>query len=183
MLESFGRTVLSADREAQDLIHDRPTIRRRIVSEFGEDVFGPDGKLDRARLATRAFETTLRTRALNAIVHPALVRALQLRIRNLPRPQRCPYVIIEAALVYETGLNASLDFVIVVDAPRDLRIARVMERDAVDRPDVLRRMQAQLPAETLKERADFVLMNVHDTSSLRPSVAFLDSLLVAMSRS
>jgi dephospho-CoA kinase len=179
MLQSFGRTVLSADQEARDLMTQRPSLRHRIASEFGSDVYTTDGSLDRELLAQRAFQSLERTLALNAIVHPAVIKSINARIRRLPRERRCPYVVVEAALLYESGLDASLDFVVVIDAPREMRIQRVMRRDGSSRDKILRRMKAQLSSAALRERADIVLMNRHDTINLRSRVAFLNNFLVA----
>ena len=181
MLESFGRTVLSADQEARALMMARPSLKRRLSRTFGTDVYRPDGTLDRVLLAERAFQNANRTRELNAIVHPAVVRELQSHIRRLRHDQRCPYVVVEAALVYESGLDAALDVVVVIDAPRELRIQRILKRDGTSRSEVLRRMRTQLPAAHLKKWADFVIMNTHDTTVLRSKVAFLNALLVAIS--
>ena len=183
MLQSFGRTVLSADRTARELMTVRPSLRRRVMATFGVEVYRPDGTLDRQVLAQRAFTDPERTRELNAIVHPSVIKEIAAQIRRLPPDRRCPYVVVEAALVYESGLDASLDYVVVLDAPREVRIRRVMERDGSSRTEVVRRMRAQLSSTALRERADVILMNKHDTTHLRSRVAFLDAFLTAASLS
>jgi len=177
MLESFGRTVLSADQLARELMTQKPFLRRRIAAAFGSDIYDAHGALNRSLLAQRAFSSRQRTSQLNAIVHPAVLRALREQIRRLSLRKRSPYLVVEAALVFESGLDTFLDLVVVVDAPRELRLQRVMRRDGSSRPDVLRRMRAQLPSKILRERADVVLMNTHDTFQLRAKVAFLDAFL------
>jgi len=160
----------------------RPSLRRRVIGAFGREIYRPDGTLDRGLLAERAFRNVERTRALNAIVHPTVIKELRAQIRRLDYDRRCPYVVVEAALVFESGLDATLDFVVVIDAPREIRIRRIINRDGSSRSEILRRMRAQLSSSELKQRADIVLMNIHDTSVLRSKVAFLDDFLVAASR-
>ena len=89
-------------------------------------------------------------------------------------------VIIEAALIYESGMDARLDRVIVVDAPLEVRIRRVMERDHCSRDDILRRIAAQMPEALKLRKADFVIVNDRNTVSLDAKVAFIDRILRAL---
>ncbi len=149
-------------------------LKRAVSSLLGPEAYRPDGTLDARAVAGKIFtDSALRAR-LNAAVFPAVTREIHRRISSLPPAQRSPYVIIEAALIYESGLDEDLDYVIVVHASEAARIARVEKRDGATRAEVVRRARAQLPAEELRKRADFVLMNESEDGTLAARVAFLD---------
>jgi dephospho-CoA kinase len=183
LFEQLGRTVISADKIARDLTERDESIRGRIRAAFGEGVYDANGILDRAALATLVFADARRRKVLNAIVHPAVFRTIDERLKSLSERQRHPYVLIEAALIYETGMDKQLDYVIVVDAGRTKRIQRVIRRDRVPREQVMKRMEAQMPVELKRARADFVIENNSELGALHSKVFFLDAVLVTLARS
>lgn len=150
----LGIPVFDADSEAKNLMENNVIVKQQLIEEFGEAVF-VDGKLNRKHLSSIVFVDTYKLEKLNAIVHPATIEAsLQWSAK-----QTAPYIIKEAALMFEGGSAARLDFVIGVHAPQALRLKRVMERDQVGRHDVLNRMSKQIN-ETIKMRlCDFVVVN------------------------
>jgi len=175
--EQLGRTVLSADLLAREVMDRDGAVKSRLLRLFGEKAYTPDGVLDRKFVAARAFSEPGVKKRLDAIVHPAVFREIDRRIVQLPAEKRLPYVLIEAALIYESGLDKELDYVIVVEAEEETRIRRVMERDGCSREDVLRRIAAQMPADTKVNRADFVIRNESDSRQIIPKVRFIDHLL------
>jgi len=177
LFRRLGRTVISADAVARDLMEGNAALKRSVKALLGPEAYRPEGTLDARTVAGKIFtDAALRAR-LNAAVFPAVIQEMHRRIRNLPPAERFPYIIIEAALIYESGLDADLDYVIVVHAPEAARIARVEKRDGATRAEVVRRARAQMPSEELRKRADFVLMNESEDGNLAPRVAFLDRLL------
>ncbi len=176
----LGRMVISADQVARELTETDASVLEAIRREFGGQAFRPDGALDRAALAALAFADRRRVAALNAIVHPRVFQEIDTRLAAAPAAAARPYVIIEAALIYESGMDARLNRVIVVDAPLEVRIGRVMERDGCSRDDILRRIAAQLPEAEKLRRADFVIVNDRNTVSLDAKVAFIDGVLQAL---
>jgi len=176
--EQLGRTVLSADRIARDLTESDPDVRAAIQGKFGAAIYSPDGSLRRKDLAAVVFGNAAKRRALDAIVHPRVFIAIEAAVASLSPASRHPYVCIEAALIFESGLDARLASTIVVRASEPARLARVMQRDGVGREEVLLRMQAQMsPVETAK-RADFVIDNDGPEEGLSAKVAFIDRILV-----
>lgn len=173
----LGRTVLSADAIARTLTDTSPDIKASIRQAFGDEVFLPNGLVDRKALAARVFKNRSHLRTLNTIIHPHVFRSIEETLSQLPAEQKKPYVIIEAALIFESGMDKGLDFVVVVSADEKLRIDRVMKRDGVAREEVLARMQAQMDVEEALRRADFVLTNDGAEADLEKSVRFLDTLL------
>lgn len=166
----LGALVVSADAEARRLMQEDPRLREQLVAEFGPETYRPDGSLDSAHLAGRVFGDPQAVQRLNALVHPR-VKAAFPEIRARAEAAGAPLLVYEAALIVEAGLDERFDALAVVDAPRDLRIRRVMARDDVDRAAVEARMQHQLPPEMLLEHADFVIDNSGNLETLRRRVA------------
>ena len=179
----LGRTVMSADEIARELTERDPSIRHQIRAAFGDSIYSPKGVLNRAELANVVFASIRQRRRLDSIVHPAVFKIIDERINSMTADQRRPYLLIEAALIYETGMDKRLDYVIVVDAEDQTRIQRVMQRDHVSREQVMRRIQSQMPGERKRTQADFIVENNSSPNTLRSKLSFLDSLLATLSRS
>ncbi len=178
--QELPRRVISADDIARTLTETDERVRAAIRTTFGGGVFRPDGSLDRAGLARTAFATEELTARLNAIVHPRVFEEIEHLLAKAPPRELSPYVIIEAALVYESGMDDWLDYVVVVDAPEAERIRRVVERDHTTREDVLKRIAAQLPAHDKVEWADFVIVNDQNSVGLDAKVRLIDALICAL---
>src|SRR5688500_11043527 len=131
-----GVRVLNADALARHLMVEDPTLRAALVDRFGPDTYDAAGALDRAGLATRVFGAPGEVAALNSIVHPAVLRAVAAEIERA-REEGVRLLVIEAALVYEIGVDGLVDAVVFVDAPLDTRVERVMARDGATREQVL----------------------------------------------
>ncbi len=177
LLATFGRTVISADDMAKDLTNNDAQIRADIRKEFGDVVFNNDGTLDRKALAEVVFKSKTAIETLNAIVHPRVFVALETEIQNLKPSQHFPYVVIEAALMYETRMDDDLNYVIVVTADEETRVSRVMNRDKVTRNDVRARMKFQMEEKEKLDLADFVIINDGTQADLIERVKFIDKLL------
>ena len=175
---ALGRSVISADRIARDLTERDPRVRDAIRKKFGDAVYAPDGPLRRQALAAIVFADAAKRRALNAIVHPPVFEAIGAAVEALPAPSRSPYVIVEAALIFESGMDKRLAATVVVRADEEVRIARVVARDGLSRADVLARMKAQMSADVKAQRADFVIDNNRGEEELAEKVAFIDRILV-----
>ena len=118
---------------------------------------------------------------LDRIVHPPVLEYLGREIASAKKARRTRIVAVEAALLYEAGAEPLFDYIIAVDAPEKLRIARVLGRDGVGRADVLRRMRAQLSPSEKSRRADFVILNDDDLPALEKNCRFLFRLLTTLS--
>ncbi len=156
--EHPGVRVVLADDVAKRIMAEHAGVRRQLVERFGPETYDDQGDLDRAHLAGRVFGDTEALAALNAIVHPAVREAL-LEEMARARAEGVRVFVYEAALIFETGGDALLDRVVVVDAPVETRVARVMARDGVDREAVLARMRHQIAPDEARRRADLVVEN------------------------
>lgn len=179
ILERSGVPVCSADLIARDLSESDPAVRRKIVALLGPGSYRPDGTYDRPSVAARIFSDRRAQLNLEAIVHPVVERELRIRLRTL-KAEGHVIAAIEAALVYETGMDAWLDAVLLVDAPEAVRIERVMRRDGVDAASVRRRIRAQGPTAEFRRRADIIVDNDGSLEDLEPRVRFALSVLRSM---
>ncbi len=146
--------VFDADAAAKEIMETDAELISRIKAEFGDDTY-TGNKLNRKILAEKVFTDSFKLEKLNAIVHPAAIQAGV----DWAKKQTSPYVIKEAALMFEAGSAFNLQYVIGVSAPKSLRIKRVMERSNLTRDEVLSRMNRQI-SDTIKMRlCDFVIVN------------------------
>lgn len=165
LAEHDGVRVVYADGLAKRLMAEDAAVRAALVDRFGPETYDGAGRLDRARLAGRVFGDADALAALNAVVHPAVRRAL-LDALAAARADGVRLFVYEAALVFETGGDAVLDRVVVVDAPVETRLARVMARDGATREAVLARMAHQIDPAEARRRADLVVENDGDLDAL-----------------
>lgn len=154
ILSILGVPVFHADEEAKRLLMEPGAVRSQVEQAFGKDAY-PNGELGRARLAKVVFNDADARARLNAIVHPAVRE----RFRLWAAEQKAAYVVMEAAVLVETGGAKHLDHLVVVSAPQELRVQRVMERDKVSAEQVNARIAAQAPEADLLAAAGSVIVN------------------------
>lgn len=174
-LEICGAPVAFADDMARGLMERDGPVRAALVELLGAGAYGSDGRLDRAALGARLFADAALLAAVNEIVHPA-VRAAAAAWHESHRG-RVDYTVYESALLFETGSEVEFDVVVVVHAPRDLRLARAVARGMADAEAVAARMDAQLSDAERLERRGYFLVN-DGTSLLLPQVWRLHRALV-----
>ena len=168
MLAAHGAVVLDADQVARDVVEPDQPAFAQIVERFGADVVDADGRLDRAELAQRAFADEQSRKDLEAITHPAIGAEFGRRLQEATADTIVVLDIplfAESSAARERGHNA----VIVVEAPRDIRLARLEQR-GVPRPDAERRMAAQASDEERRSHATWILDNSGDEEHLQQQV-------------
>lgn len=152
---SLGIPVYISDLEAKKLM-ETDLVLNQIRTEFGNSVFDNEGKLVRAKLSEIVFNDAKRLEKLNGIVHPVVRQHFQ---EWLLERKSNPIVIYESAILFESGGYKQCDFVINVEAPLEIRIQRVIERDKTTREKVLDRIKNQLNDEDKSSKSDFVIKN------------------------
>lgn len=155
IFESLGVPVFNADLEAREILNSSAEVRKQITDLFGSDAY-TGSEANRPFLAARIFKDESLRQKLNAIVHPAVADAFEVWVGTHASE---PYVLKEAAITFETGLYKSLDGVILVTAPKEIRIDRVMKRDGVTENQVLDRMDAQWSDEEKLKLSDYQINN------------------------
>ena len=171
-----GIAVYDSDREAKRLMTEDGALRAGITARFGAESY-VDGALNRRYLASRVFSDAQALADLNALVHP-VVRS---DFASWAERQAGPYVILESAILFEAGLEGAVDRTVAVLAPLELRLSRTCRRDGCDEEAVRRRMAAQLDDDTLRDRADYAVVNIFE-SDLEPAVAEHDRRFTLESR-
>jgi dephospho-CoA kinase len=172
ILESCGYPVFNSDQIAKKLIVTDQNLRNELIAEFGHEVYkGQD--LDREYLANIIFRNEDARNTVNALVHPRVRSAFA----DFYSKTNSKIVFNEAAILFETGAFRQFDKTILVTAPEELRIRRVIERDKVERSSVEERIKAQWPDEQKAELADYVINN----DEIEPLVAQIENILQELS--
>ncbi|MFN3135439.1 MAG: dephospho-CoA kinase [Candidatus Kryptonium sp.] len=181
IFEELGAKVLYADEIAKKLMEGDKKLKREIEKLFGPNAY-IEGKLNRKFISDVIFSNKEKRKALESIVHPAVVRRIVEKFREISKSKNDDFVIVEAALIFESGFDKELDCVVVVDADEELKIKRIMERDNCTREEVLKRMRAQMSQSKKKNLADIVIKNDGGIEALRERVKFLYSLFQKISK-
>jgi dephospho-CoA kinase len=162
----LGIPVYTADERAKWLMAQDPELRNQISNTFGEAAYSSTGELNRTFLAESVFPNPEKIAQLNALVHPAVKKDFEQWIAS----QTAPYLIKEAALLFETGAAKALDYVINVSSPLRIRTARILLRDPHRSEEQVNQIiNQQLPDEEKNELADFCIKNT-DNKLLIPQV-------------
>lgn len=150
-----GIPVYIADDQAKKILH-QPEITAQIKEAFGNLVFD-EKQISRAKLAQVVFNNPDKLELLNSIIHPAVKNHFN---EWLEKHQKFPFVVREAAILFESGTYQDCDYIISVIAPIEDRIQRVMQRDGVDKTSVLARINNQWTDEQRIAKSDFVIENI-----------------------
>ncbi len=172
MFRELGVPVYDSDFEAKRLMIASKEVRNAIIDLFGEEAY-KENQLNRTFISSRVFKKKSLLQRLNAIVHPAVREHFLSWVKG----QDYPYLIQETALIFENAMEQHYDAVILVTAPKDIRVQRVMDRDGVKKAAVLSRMSNQLPDSEKKGRADIVLENL-DLNTTTEKVAAIHKQLI-----
>ncbi len=170
---TLGIPVFNADDEAKRIMQTSTEIKTKLIEQFGTDIYNAHG-LDKEKLASIVFNDSFQLQLLNAIVHPVTIQAA----KDWAAKQTSPYVIKEAALIFESGAADGLFKVIGVTAPISIRIHRVMQRDGITKDQVDARMRNQI-SDTIKMRlCDYVIEN-NNQQMVIPQVLEIDKAIRA----
>lgn len=156
-LASHGFTVIDADRIAREITQPGSPVLAELAAAFGDDILN-GGVLDRAKLAGRAFSAPEQTKKLNAITHPHIVRRMEQARADAFR-SGARVAVMDGAQLFEAGADRICDLVVVVTAPDELRLERLLRRDGIPAEKIRERMSAQFPRAYYEERADMIIRN------------------------
>jgi len=156
MFQDLGIPVYNSDKEARRIMNEDVEVRKAVMSLLGKSAYKKN-VLDRNYVASMVFGDTVLLQQLNEIVHPAVRKDF----RAWASSQTSPYVIQEAAILFENGGYKELDDMILVTAPKEIRIDRIKKRDNLEEWAILERMKHQWPEEKKMELAHFIIHNEH----------------------
>ena len=173
---ALGIPVYSADDAAKRLMNEDESLKAQLIEKFGENTY-TNGLLNRAHLAAEVFTDKDKLTLLNSIVHPATIADGEKWMRQ----QTTPYAIKEAAIIFESGSQRYLDYIIGVDAPVTLRIYRSMKRDHLSKEEVNARLNRQMDDAIKMKLCDFVINN-NGQQAVLPQVMALHEQLLTLAR-
>ncbi len=159
ILEKMGFKVYYADKEANRLMQS-PDVIMHLIDRFGMDILTPDGLPDRKKIAALVFENPEALLWINRLIHPLVMKDWHDWLEK-QKDARCCFM--ESAILFEHGLDKYFDAVILVDAPLELAISRVLERDSITKAQVLERLNRQWTPEKKRALTGFIIKNDEKT--------------------
>jgi len=156
-LREAGVPMVDADILAREVVTPGSPALSAIRKRFGPDAVRRDGTMDRVRVGQIVFKDKRARLDLEAIIHPAVIKAINDFFNALPK--RTPFAIADIPLVFETGRDKDFDAIIVVACPREMQLQRLMERNKLSKEDAERRLAAQLPIDQKVKKATYVIKN------------------------
>ncbi len=180
IFERMGVPALSADSIAKEISNYDPRVKQLLVKLLGPQAYTSEGVLDRPFVASKVFSSESVQKKINAIIHPRVEDEVQSRFSEMER-SGTPIGIVEAALIYEAGLDRLLDAVVVVDAAEENRINRVINRDTSTKSAVLDRIKSQMDPSAKLKKADYIVHNDGTIEELEQKARFLYSIFQSLS--
>ena len=175
---TWNAFIFDADKEAKNIIDNNEIAQQEIIKEFGSDVINADKIIDKQKLARIAFQDDFHQLQLNSIIHPYVFKRIDEIFDKIKLEDNYKIFIADAALIYESGADTHMDYVIVVTSLLRYRTERVMSRGNITREDFMKRVALQWSDEDKESMADFIIQNNSDLKSLeKESKRVLGSLL------
>ncbi|CAG0987423.1 Dephospho-CoA kinase [Phycisphaerales bacterium] len=168
LLGEMGYLVIDSDQDAKAAL-DRPDVLGQIVTWWGKEILLPNGKVNRRKVADIVFKDPAERARLEGLVHP-IVKRDRVALIARAKAEGKPGVVVDAPLLFEAGSDKDCDYVLFVDAPRKVRLARIRDTRGWDEAELNRRENVQVPLEAKKKRSDVVIVNDSDTATLRSRV-------------
>ena len=168
----LGIPVFSTDRIAREIMDGDENIIRQINSIAGRDMYS-NGALDRMALASLIFNNSSLLEKVNSLVHPLVFE----RFSGWEKNQTSPYVIMEAAILFESGASKLVDKIVTIVAPEEERLSRVTQRSKLSRHQVLERMMNQMNDEARIKLSDYVIYNSENDMIIPAILAIHDDIL------
>ncbi|MCS6805649.1 MAG: dephospho-CoA kinase [Acidobacteriota bacterium] len=157
LFKALGCHVIDADQIARQVVAPGQPALNELVNEFGPQILDATGHLDRAYLANLVFQDEQKREQLNAIVHPRVIQEIARQYSAYEQSDPNGIVIVDGALIIETGLHTTFDVLIVTDCDPQQQLNRLVARDRLSEEAALNRIRAQMPAAEKKKHADFVI--------------------------
>jgi dephospho-CoA kinase len=172
LLETMGFPVYVADTESKKLVNTSRHIQERLTATFGSQLY-KNGELDKALFAALIFGNKAHLQYANSVIHPAVFADFR---QWSERQTEASFVVIESAILFDSGFHATVDVTVNVSASLDVRIRRVEQRDGISREAIQTRIHSQISEEERNRLSDYMILN-DDTDALIPQVENLVSLL------
>ena len=159
LFSKWGAYIFDADTIAKQILDKNKTAQNELILEFGSDVISAEGIIDKKKLSRIAFQNEFNQLKLNTIIHPYVFKEIDLCFESIIEKGNHDIFIVDAALIYESGADIHMDYVIVVTSHLRIRTERVMKNGDLSRDEFLKRVELQWPEKDKIEMADFIIYN------------------------
>ena len=178
--EKLGAVIIDADKIARKLIRPHNPLWRKIVDYFGKEIQKEDLTIDRLKLGQKVFADEAKREALNKMMHPEIKDEIDRRRREILKEDPDAVVLLDAALLIETGTFREMDRIIVVSASKRSQIRRLVDRDGLSTEEARRRIRAQMPLRERLKYADYVINTDRSFEEIRKQVRKIYGELIAL---
>ena len=176
--ELFGSFVINADEEAKKILSSNETVQHELISEFGTDIIDVSGEINKAKLARVAFQDEDHQQRLNSVIHPYIYNSIDDHFNDVLKDGKFDIFIVDGALIFESGYDVHMDYIVVVTALLKNRMERALARQTLSREEILKRVELQWPEEEKVNLADFVIHNDGSEEDLKKNVKSLIEKLI-----
>ena len=176
--ELFGSFVINADEEAKKILSSNETVQHELISEFGTDIIDVSGNINKAKLARVAFQDEDHQQRLNSVIHPYIYNSIDNYFNDVLKNGKFDIFIVDGALIFESGYDVHMDYIVVVTALLKNRMERALARQTLSREEILKRIELQWPEEEKVNLADFVIHNDGSEEDLKKNVKSLIEKLI-----
>lgn len=157
LLKKQGLPVIDADRIARQIFKPGTPTCKKVIESFGKEIISKNASIDRAKLATIVFNNPAKKHLLESLTHPEIFRQILKKTKELRKKHK--RIIVDAALLFESGLDQQMDQIILVKVSPEIQIRRLMQRDHLSEEEAQKRIRSQMPAEEKEKLAHFVIDN------------------------
>ena len=178
ILNELGAFIFDADKEAKNILKNNETAQSELIAEFGTDIMSGDENIDNNKLARIAFQDQDHQLRLNSIIHPYVFKEIDKNFDDVLEKGTYDIFVIDAALIYESGADTHMDYIIVITALLKVRMERALQRETLTRDEILKRIDLQWPEEEKIALADFVIHNDNTEEEFRDSITDIYNQLV-----
>ena len=180
ILKDLGALVIDADIVSREVALPHTRCWKSITAHFGKGILNKDLSINRKKLASRIFSDPEKRMRLNRIIHPAIKKRIRQMITDIGHDDAGALVIVDAALLVETGMYRDYDKLVVVAADEHVQLARLMRRDRCSLKAAQRRLRSQLPLAPKMHVADYVINNQGSLAQTRRQTRMLFKLLCSL---
>jgi len=159
VFETIGVPIFYADDEAKKFLYNNE-VKQKLIELFGSKVIDDKGEVYKPELANIVFNDSESLKKLNSLIHPLLIREFKNWVEK-KKNNNFPYVIMEAAILFDAGFDVYVDKVLCVSAPLDTRISRVVSRDGTTKEQVFSRINNQMSDQERESKSDFIIHNLN----------------------
>jgi dephospho-CoA kinase len=159
ILKSWNAHIFDADIVSKTILNHNESAQNEVITEFGTDVIGSEGMIDKKKLSRIVFHDEDHQIKLNAIIHPYVFSEIDKEFETILTKGENELFVVDAALIYESGADTHMDYVVVVTSHLGLKIERVLAKGELSREEFLERAELQWPDEEKIQLADFVIRN------------------------